>query len=160
MVMRKCGLEWLWRIKEEPRLWRRYWDDGMALLHLLFTRVFPLAIWSRWQQLQQRVNKELFIERIQDSSVVTLNLSGAAITRSAEKAASAFREAVSANKNICINLSNTRLIDARFLGLLLMLRKRTKMQGREVKFTSASSQLQTTFRLNGAEFLLELDGSG
>lgn len=31
----KTGLEWLWRIKEEPKLWRRYWDDGLGLLTLL-----------------------------------------------------------------------------------------------------------------------------
>ena len=24
----RFGLEWLWRIKEEPGLWRRYWGDG------------------------------------------------------------------------------------------------------------------------------------
>jgi N-acetylglucosaminyldiphosphoundecaprenol N-acetyl-beta-D-mannosaminyltransferase len=30
-IMRKCGLEWLWRIKEEPYLWRRYWNDGRVL---------------------------------------------------------------------------------------------------------------------------------
>ena len=35
----RLGLEWLWRIKEEPGLWRRYAGDGWALLkeapHLL-----------------------------------------------------------------------------------------------------------------------------
>ena len=37
-VLRKLGLEWLWRIKEEPYLWRRYWHDGGVLLRLLMTR--------------------------------------------------------------------------------------------------------------------------
>jgi len=37
------GLEWLWRIKEEPALWRRYLEDGFALLKLLLTRVLPGA---------------------------------------------------------------------------------------------------------------------
>ncbi len=42
--MQKTGLEWLWRIKEEPALWRRYWRDGKALLTLL-----PHALWLRRQ---------------------------------------------------------------------------------------------------------------
>ena len=42
----RCGLEWAWRIKEEPSLWRRYWSDGLGLLKLLFIRVLPLA----WRQ--------------------------------------------------------------------------------------------------------------
>jgi N-acetylglucosaminyldiphosphoundecaprenol N-acetyl-beta-D-mannosaminyltransferase len=43
---RSVGLEWLWRIKEEPSLWRRYANDGHALVKLLFTQVLPCA-WAR-----------------------------------------------------------------------------------------------------------------
>ena len=50
--MRKWGLEWLWRIKEEPQLWRRYWDDGIVLLQLLLTNVIPLVILTRWHRLR------------------------------------------------------------------------------------------------------------
>lgn len=42
--MQKAGLEWLWRIKEEPSLWRRYAGDGAALLRLLVTRVLPALL--------------------------------------------------------------------------------------------------------------------
>ena len=42
-TMRKFGLEWLWRIKEERYLWRRYWNDGRVLLRLLLTRILPLS---------------------------------------------------------------------------------------------------------------------
>ena len=34
-TIQKLGLEWLWRIKEEPYLWRRYFHDGSVLLNLL-----------------------------------------------------------------------------------------------------------------------------
>ena len=50
--MAKLGLEWLWRIKEEPRLWRRYWRDGQMLLRLLLTRALPLALATRFQRLR------------------------------------------------------------------------------------------------------------
>jgi N-acetylglucosaminyldiphosphoundecaprenol N-acetyl-beta-D-mannosaminyltransferase len=33
--MQRTGLEWLWRIKEEPELWRRYFRDGFRLVHLI-----------------------------------------------------------------------------------------------------------------------------
>lgn len=35
-----CGLEWLWRIKEEPQLWRRYAGDAGALAGMLLREVF------------------------------------------------------------------------------------------------------------------------
>ena len=50
--MRKWGLEWLWRIKEEPQLWRRYFNDGLVLLELVLTQVIPLLILSRWNRLR------------------------------------------------------------------------------------------------------------
>ena len=45
--IRSTGFEWLWRIKEEPYLWRRYWSDGRALLKLMLTCVLPLMIEAR-----------------------------------------------------------------------------------------------------------------
>src|SRR3984957_12252883 len=45
-ILQKCGLEWLWRIKEEPFLWRRYWHDGKLLAALLYSNILPLAIYQ------------------------------------------------------------------------------------------------------------------
>jgi N-acetylglucosaminyldiphosphoundecaprenol N-acetyl-beta-D-mannosaminyltransferase len=45
--LRASGLEWAWRIKEEPALWRRYATDARAALALLLARVLPDAIGSR-----------------------------------------------------------------------------------------------------------------
>jgi len=42
--MRRSGVEWLWRIKEEPALWRRYARDGTAAIALLSSRVLPRAL--------------------------------------------------------------------------------------------------------------------
>ena len=42
--MQKSGLEWLWRIKEEPKLVQRYVRDGMALLGLMLGNVLPLML--------------------------------------------------------------------------------------------------------------------
>lgn len=48
--MHVSGLEWLWRIGQEPALWRRYFGDGVAVLSLLVTRVLPDAIDGlRWR---------------------------------------------------------------------------------------------------------------
>jgi N-acetylglucosaminyldiphosphoundecaprenol N-acetyl-beta-D-mannosaminyltransferase len=46
------GLEWVWRIKQEPALYKRYLKDGLVLLHLLLTRVIPLALYDRWKKAQ------------------------------------------------------------------------------------------------------------
>jgi N-acetylglucosaminyldiphosphoundecaprenol N-acetyl-beta-D-mannosaminyltransferase len=43
--MQQAGLEWLWRIKEEPTLWRRYAGDAVAFARLLLTQSLPLALY-------------------------------------------------------------------------------------------------------------------
>ena len=61
LTVRKFGLEWLWRIKEEPYLWRRYWNDGRVLLRLLFTYVLPFAFWMWWLRLRYERRVDLTI---------------------------------------------------------------------------------------------------
>ncbi len=42
--MQWAGVEWLWRIREEPTLLRRYVSDGAKFLALLVTEVLPLKV--------------------------------------------------------------------------------------------------------------------
>lgn len=44
--VQKVGAEWLWRIVQEPQLWRRYWSDGLQLSALVRREVLPL-VWAR-----------------------------------------------------------------------------------------------------------------
>src|SRR5258708_19548396 len=38
------GLEWLWRIKEEPELWRRYALDLTTLISVLVGQILPCLV--------------------------------------------------------------------------------------------------------------------
>ena len=130
--LRAWGLEWLWRIKEEPHLWRRYGHDGWVLLRLAFTRVLPLAIANRWYRFKSARTAagpaDQNRRKINDS--VTIGLSGDATERHIEKAIACFQETLTGrNKSVVIDLSRTRVIDGRFFGLLLMLRKRLEGAG-------------------------------
>ena len=62
-----------------------------------------------------------------------LSLGGDATERHIAEAIAGFRETLTGtNKVVVIDLSRTRVIDGRFFGLLLMLRKRLKGQGAAV----------------------------
>jgi N-acetylglucosaminyldiphosphoundecaprenol N-acetyl-beta-D-mannosaminyltransferase len=86
LIVQKSGLEWLWRIKEEPYLWRRYWNDGAVLLRLLFTRVLSCAVWTWWGRLNERWGEDLTITQAHDHQTVTVSLSGPATARYVNKA--------------------------------------------------------------------------
>jgi N-acetylglucosaminyldiphosphoundecaprenol N-acetyl-beta-D-mannosaminyltransferase len=154
--VRSLGLEWLWRIKEEPHLWLRYGHDGFVLLHLLVARVLPLAV----RRLRDRVSgvharSSLRIAVSHDRDSVVLRLSGDASARHVGSATVHFRDALDLRPGVvAVDLSEARTIDARFLGLLLMVRKRMGRQGARMEIVRASAAMERLFRLNGAAYLL------
>jgi N-acetylglucosaminyldiphosphoundecaprenol N-acetyl-beta-D-mannosaminyltransferase len=158
-TVRAWGFEWLWRIKEERYLWKRYRDDGFMLLRLMLTRVLPLAVIFRWQQFKRKLRaQELSIQKTQDDqSSILISLRGAATENDVPKAILQFEKALSENKDIIIDLSDTVQIDARFLGLLLMLRKELGSQGKRLKFTAVPPAIGRVFYLSELGFLLSAD---
>jgi N-acetylglucosaminyldiphosphoundecaprenol N-acetyl-beta-D-mannosaminyltransferase len=150
--MRKLGLEWLWRIKEEPYLWRRYWNDGTVLVRLLFTHVLPFAFWTSWSRLRSRWIEDLVISKTYDRGTIVLHLCGPANARHVDKAVAAFSEAIATKQQITVDFSDTCGIDARFLGLLLMLKKKLRSNDAVPIFVGLSPSLKILFRLSGLDF--------
>ena len=155
VMFQKLGMEWVWRIKEEPYLWRRYLHDGAVLLRLLVTRVLPLAISARSLQWKcRRGDHNLVIERIDGPNSVTLRLIGFATAQHVDRAIACFRFALGEHRQIVIDLTGTKAIDQRFLGLVLLVRKQLKAGGSDLTIAGVSRDLRRTFRLNGVEYLL------
>ena len=73
-TMRRLGVEWLWRIKQEPHLWSRYWNDGRALLSLMLIYVMPLAVRTRMQRLRFSRNGKglLLVKKLESSDSIIL----------------------------------------------------------------------------------------
>jgi N-acetylglucosaminyldiphosphoundecaprenol N-acetyl-beta-D-mannosaminyltransferase len=152
--VQRLGFEWLWRVKEEPYLWRRYWNDGLGLLSVVLTCVLPLAV----RHLLNRMTEPggiLTIDRKDGQHSVVINLSGPATSRHTQSAIDCFRSALEAQKTIVIDVSNIRIIDPRFFGLLLMVRKGSIRQGSNLEFVGATARIRKIFQLNGFEFLLD-----
>ena len=152
-MMRRAGLEWLWRIKEEPHLRTRYWRDGRTLLRLLWTRVLPLA-WQARSRLRQ--TKALQIGLRPEEHSVVMELSGDAIARYIDHAIGCFQRAVRLDRPlVIIDLRTVRNIDQRFFGLILMLRKVLLQRDAILLFVGAHARVRRLFRLNELEFLLD-----
>jgi len=151
-MFQKLGFEWLWRIKEEPYLWRRYWNDGRAMLRLLATRVLPFAFCTWLMRRSFERGEVLTVTRIHDPDMITLALSGPADAEHVGRAVAAFRVAVASGKQVRLDFSNVSAIDARFLGLLMMLAKQLEARGCISTFVGVSPLLARIFRLGGLEF--------
>ena len=152
-LMRNLGFEWLWRIKEEPALFYRYWHDGGFFVRLLVTQVLPLALATRWRQFWRRKHDFVIVTNENDESM-TLRLCGDAVARETPQTIAFFRKLVAKGKSIECDLTSATAIDARFLGLFLMLRKQLKDRGNTLRFIKVPANLQRLFRLAGVQYLL------
>jgi N-acetylglucosaminyldiphosphoundecaprenol N-acetyl-beta-D-mannosaminyltransferase len=151
-AIRKLGFEWLWRIKEEPYLWRRYFNDGVGFFALFFTRIIPLAIEERLQRLSGR---QLQVSYSEGPTNVSLTLSGPATVRDVKLAIARFRMALNAGKAILIDISETTAVDTRFFGLIVAFLKKAALRGCSVQFVDPPPRIRRKFRRNGFEFLLK-----
>lgn len=116
--VQKSGFEWMWRIKEEPVLWRRYAIDALALLNFTRTQIIPVALHSL---LPGRVAREFRIESHQRSQRLTLVLHGCITGSALPKLRRALYDALQAGLTVDMDLSPTTAIDSAFLALALRL---------------------------------------
>lgn len=152
----KNGLEWLWRIKEEPQLWRRYWNDGLALLSLTASNILPLAAQAWINRRKSAANpKTLTFAKRQLLSRTIISLKGDAVEKSVPFASEQFREAIEDTQlPLLIDLTNVNMIDQRFLGLLMMTRLQAKKKGVSFEIYCASPAIKKSFAMNKASYLL------
>lgn len=154
-LVRSMGLEWLWRIKEEPYLWRRYWGDGTELLRLLYSCVVPLvagALIRSFRSGNSRLDARIRPSGNEHKVIVTLR--GQATAKFIDEGIRCFREALDRDNNIEIDLSGTEYLDQRYLGLFLMVRKQLLRRNQTLTFSEMPTRMRKLFRLNRFGYLL------
>ena len=150
--MQRLGLEWVWRIAEEPKLWRRYLSDGLALIGLVFTKVLAYTLWLWMQAPKTTASTELHIKESSDHVEVCLP---AALSRANQ--ASLMEQllpAIAMGKGLSLNMAQVSYIDPAGLGLILWLEHHVLHAGRELTITQASPAIQRVLRWNNMTHLV------
>ncbi|MDP1674926.1 MAG: WecB/TagA/CpsF family glycosyltransferase [Burkholderiales bacterium] len=153
--MQRSGLEWLWRIMQEPALWRRYLADGTALLRLLATRVLPNWLDIRRHAPSGEALDAAAIIMRENAGITILSLRGAWIRTNLGPLRRCFTELAAVDADIRIDMQDTTHVDAAFLGLILLLHGHQQMRGRRLSCHPLSPQSRRAFTLGCCEFLLD-----
>lgn len=149
--MQRSGLEWLWRIKEEPPLFRRYRDDGLALLRLFFTRVLPLMLWQRWgASAADRARAE--IRRGDDPR--QLSLLGAWHASNLAPMRQAFTALLAQDGDARLELGACRDLDSAAIALLLLLAQALADRRQHLCLSGLSPRLRRLLHLHCADHLI------
>lgn len=151
--MQRIGLEWVWRIMEERGLWRRYFNDFLALLRLLVTRVLPYALFLKRHpaSLEELAGAAVQISERAHASVIYCQ--GAWSTQNIDRLRPGFKQAAVRSCDIELNLEQVTYVDSAFIGLLMLLYKHQQKLGKRLLITGLSKRVEKIFRWNGATFL-------
>ena len=153
--MQRRGLEWLWRIKEEPGLWKRYWRDGLDLVCLIITRALPYA-WYRGRY--PLANAELVrasVTMAEDGGVSLIRLEGAWIRDNLAPLRQYFSLAAQCNGDIRLDVAGVTHVDSAFVGLLMLLHGYQLSRGAQLLIYGMQKRVRRIFELSCAEYMLQ-----
>jgi N-acetylglucosaminyldiphosphoundecaprenol N-acetyl-beta-D-mannosaminyltransferase len=152
--MQTSGLEWVWRILQEPLLWKRYFLDGMGFTWLFFTRVLPYAVFRKLQAVRLAEVKPVVCRVNEGKEQTVIAIKGSCLHRTIAPLRMVFREASSGSRSIKLDLSEVAVVDGAFLGLCLMLLKQVTVAGGELTISGLNPSLVRIFRWNCVDYLL------
>ncbi len=156
--VQRVGLEWLWRIKEDPGLWRRYFFDGLIFLHLLVTRILPFAWFIRAHRPSQQDLVTASIGLAPKENETILRLSGAWTQENLGPVRKCFSEAVVTGKDIRLDMESVRYVDSAFVGLTLLLHGQLARNGRRLLIASPPAAVLRIFKYCCVENLCATTG--
>jgi N-acetylglucosaminyldiphosphoundecaprenol N-acetyl-beta-D-mannosaminyltransferase len=154
------GLEWLWRIKEEPALWRRYWGDGTALLKLLFSRILPGALSAARAKSNAGSGPAPQLSLVGEGNRCRLTLSGNWREPHLGPLRDALTEMTSRHYNVVVDLEKVSGLDSATLGLLVLLFGHQSKIKRGFTISAVSPAVQRFLRHSCAEYLTANSASG
>lgn len=151
----KTGLEWLWRIKEEPKLWRRYWADGVGLLTLLVDKIIPLALAARRGRPDISHFDAAVMQVHEDGGDCVMTLSGALGEPNIVRLRDVLPAAARSGRPMVLDCSGLSHIDSAALASLMLLYGACRAAGRPWAVLGINPGVRRQFELHCAQYLLQ-----
>lgn len=153
--MQRTGLEWLWRVREEPALWRRYLNDGTTLIRLIFTRVLPLAWILRTSGPTVAELSAAQVHSQSNDNMVLITLTGPWTSGNLDPLRDILQCTSLQPADVMIDLGAATFADSAVFGLLMLLRAHQDATSNTLRFAAVSSKVRQLGSLYGANWLWE-----
>lgn len=153
--MQRSGIEWLWRIREEPALWRRYAQDAMAASKLLCQCVIPYAwhLYFNRPDAAEQGSASVQVERGAATTVV--HLRGAWAHSNLGPVRRAFTDVAGCVHSLRLDLSAVTHVDSAFVALLGLLKAHRDQNGQQTEIIGVLPSVRRVFGYCCALFLLD-----
>ena len=158
--VQRIGFEWLWRIKEEPALWRRYLADGKALIRLLAARVAPLAWLNVTKHPCHKNTKPSGAIVVEQGPWRVVSLQGPWMRTNLDPLRALLTQAAHEEWRVKLDLQKVTFVDAAFLGTLMLFAdyQTNSANAALVVEKSQFAVVNKQFTYSGLGYLLEQNG--
>ena len=115
--MQKAGMEWAWRIREEPALWRRYVSDGIGLVRVLMNSTAPHLYYKYLHRESplRAINAKIECDNL---TTISVELQGDTVLNSGAVIKGQLATAGESCRKLTLNLAGLSLIPSDLLAML------------------------------------------
>lgn len=150
--VQKLGLEWVWRVKEEPTLWKRYWKDGLSFLNLIVTQAIPLALLMRRMKANGVSDRPFLCSAEADGNSLMVRWKGPLTHANASPLYEYFTSALTQQLHVDLDLSQCTYVGTDVIPHIAALDMSQKLALRKFFVSSASPSVVSIFKLANAPF--------
>ncbi len=151
---RNHGLEWLWRIKEQPRLCARYAGDLTTLISVVIGEVLPCLLLRTFYRPSVTQLAEASLQPYRRGGSEILEFTGAWTKDNLAPVRAALKKATANGSNLVIGLENVTFVDAAFLGQILIAYGYQRRMCRAFTLRASRRSIRSLLRLYGCGYLL------
>lgn len=148
VAVRNLGLEWCWRIVHEPKLFRRYFVDGMVVGGYLVRRLFLYAHCVLLARRYKRRKTGGYVLQKQAAGEVRVIFGENIQLARSPHIRKLFVELLQKERNIILDFQETIYVDGAFMALLFFLMKHADAKEIRVTAINKSKSLRKLFILN------------
>lgn len=146
-LVRKFGMEWVWRILQEPKLFTRYARDGLIMMRLLIHRIFFWRKFFFWEKHFRDKEADTSVHQQEHNKEIILSFGHYVQITMDSPVREIFSRCVRSKKHLILDFRQTEFVDGAFIGLLLVLMKHQQKNGNKIAFINVHGRLAMVFRL-------------
>jgi N-acetylglucosaminyldiphosphoundecaprenol N-acetyl-beta-D-mannosaminyltransferase len=146
----RFGFEWLWRIKQEPKLYKRYLGDGLRFIKMLVTQVFPLILHTRkLANKSDNGEPKLLADALPNQETFTIVIKGnIQTTEQTVVFEKALQLALLSDKNVIIDGSEIQYLTMSVMARLLTFQGELQQMHNEMQLKDFPARIITLLRLS------------
>jgi len=146
--MQRSGLEWSWRIMQEPKLFKRYFVDGLVVSKLAIGKLPSIVRYRKLHKKARNIGSNFALELVEMDNWQKIVIKGSYQTHNIQQIREVFKNAALKKTDVELCFANVNFVDNQFLGMMLVLIKHQKRACKMLHITGVNKSIDQIFRLN------------